>query len=56
MNVFFVIAIVAALLNLAIGVLAFVGERGFAFDLRRGARRRDSRRGGGRREADLLGA
>ncbi|MBK8237432.1 MAG: hypothetical protein IPK74_17960 [Deltaproteobacteria bacterium] len=53
MNVFFVIAIVAALLNLAIGIASFVGERGFSFDLRRGPRRRDGRRRGGRRAADL---
>ncbi len=54
MNFFFVLALVAALLNVAIGLVAFIGERGFNVDLRRGPRRRDGRRFGGRRAHDAL--
>lgn len=54
MNVFLVLAIVAAALNVLLGLLAFFGERGFTIDLRRGPRRRDDRRFGGRREQDML--
>jgi hypothetical protein len=54
MSFFLILAIVAAVLNLAIGIAVFVGERGFSFDLRRGPRRADRRRFGGRRERDAL--
>ena len=54
MNVFLTLAIVAAALNVLLGLLAFFGERGFTVDLCRGPRRRDDRRFGGRRAQDML--
>lgn len=54
MNFFLILAIVAAALNVIIGLAAFLGERGFSIDLRRGPRRRDDRRFGGRRSQDAL--
>jgi len=54
MSFFLILAIAAAILNLAIGLAVFLGERGFSFDLRRGPRRADRRRFGGRRDRDAL--
>lgn len=54
MNFFLILALVVAALNLVIGLAAFLGERGFTIDLRRGPRRRDDRRFGGRRSQDAL--
>jgi hypothetical protein len=54
MSIFLIVAIVAAILNVAIGLAVFLGERGFSIDLRRGPRRSDRRRFGGRRHQDAL--
>lgn len=54
MSFFLILAIFAAILNVAIGLAVFLGERGFSIDLRRGPRRADRRRFGGRRERDAL--
>ena len=56
MNFFLILAVVAGVLNLVIGLAAFVGQRGFTVDLRHGPRRSDRRRSGGRREHDALAA
>lgn len=56
MNLFLILAVVAGVLNLVIGLAAFVGQRGFTVDLRHGPRRSDRRRSGGRREHDAVAA
>jgi len=51
------IAVFAAILFMAFAALgAIAGRRGYAFDLRRGPRRKDAHRSGGRRASDGLSA
>jgi hypothetical protein len=50
------IALIGSILALALGLITLLGERGYAFDLRRNRDRRSKRRAGGRRATDLARA
>jgi hypothetical protein len=56
MGIISIIGIWAAVFIIAVGVLTMFRERGYHFDLRRGPRRRNDDRVGGRRDHDYARA
>jgi hypothetical protein len=56
MGIISLIGIWTAVFIIAVGVFTMLRERGYRFDLRRGPRRRDDDRVGGRRNSDYARA